>query len=144
MRFALLALVLTVGGHGLSYTKFQYSHMTVTAEKDVEVAFDLTNVGDRAGSDVAQFYTHQRFSSVVQPIKSLRGFERVSLAAGETNHVRFTLPMDRLGFYDVRPHGTLVEGGAYDVFVGASSEDIRLKGVATVPAARKVQATTKK
>ncbi|SFS07280.1 beta-glucosidase [Granulicella pectinivorans] len=123
-------------GHGLSYTKFQYSHMTVTVGKDVEVAFDLTNVGDRAGSDVAQFYTHQRASSVVQPIKSLRAFERVSLAAGETKRVHFTLPVERLGFYDVKTHGMRVEPGAFDVLVGSSSDDIRLKQVVTVPVVR--------
>ena len=76
-------------GHGLSYTQFKYSNLKLsqaktTATGKVEVSFDLQNAGSRAGSEVAQLYVHQAKSNVVQPIKSLRGFQRVTLEPGET------------------------------------------------------------
>ena len=123
-------------GHGLSYTRFQYSHLTlspVSAKGQVEVTFDLANAGDRAGSEVAQLYTHQRTSSVVQPIKSLRAFERVSLQPGESRHLSFTLPVAQLAFFDVKMHGMRVEPGVFDILIGSSSDDIRLRQPLTIP-----------
>ena len=123
-------------GHGLSYTRFQYSHLTlspVSAKGQVEVTFDLANAGDRAGSEVAQLYTHQRTSSVVQPIKSLRAFERVSLQPGESRHLSFTLPVAQLAFFDVKTHGMRVEPGVFDILIGSSSDDIRLRQPLTIP-----------
>ncbi|QHN04192.1 family 3 glycosyl hydrolase [Granulicella sp. WH15] len=124
-------------GHGLSYTHFEYSHLrlsaaSVAATGTVEVSFDLKNTGESAGSDVAQLYTHQRRSAVVQPIKSLRAFERVMLQPGETKRVQFTLPVSRLAFYDVRSKGFMVEPGGFDLQVGSSAEDIRLRGLLEV------------
>jgi beta-glucosidase len=84
-------------------------------------------VGDRAGSDVAQLYTHQQRSAVVQPIKSLRAFERVTLQPGETKHLQMTLPVSQLAFWDVRSKSFAVEPGSFNVMVGSSSEDIRLR-----------------
>jgi beta-glucosidase len=129
-------------GHGLSYTRFEYSHLklssgTIAATGQVEVSFDVTNTGDRAGSDVAQLYTHQEHSGVVQPIKSLRAFERVFLQAGESKHIVFKVPASQLAFYDVRTHGFVVEPGAFRVMVGSSSEDIRLRGLLNVAQAKK-------
>jgi beta-glucosidase len=123
-------------GHGLSYTRFRYSHLKlspISLKGEVEVTFDLTNMGDRAGSDVAQLYTHQRASSVIQPIKSLRAFERVALAAGETRSVHFTVPVARLAFYDVKIHAMRVEPGTFDLLVGSSSDDIRLRQSLVIP-----------
>jgi beta-glucosidase len=129
-------------GHGLSYTRFEYSHLklssgTIATKGQVEVSFDVTNTGDRAGSDVAQLYTHQEHSAVVQPIKSLRAFERVFLQAGESKHVAFKVPASQLAFYDVRTHGFVVEPGAFRVMVGSSSEDIRLRGLLNVAQVKK-------
>ncbi|GAC1418078.1 MAG: glycoside hydrolase family 3 C-terminal domain-containing protein [Acidobacteriaceae bacterium] len=124
-------------GHGLSYTHFQYSHIkvsSVSSSGQLEVSFDLTNTGERAGSEVAQLYTHQRTSVVVQPIKSLRGFQRVSLAPGETRNLRFVLPLAQLSFFDVRTHRMEVEPGVFDLLIGSSSDDIRLRQQITVPA----------
>ena len=126
-------------GHGLSYTRFQYSHIKASspsANGQIEVSFDLTNSGDRAGSDVAQLYTHQRTSTVVQPIKSLRAFQRVSLQPGETRHLQFALPVAQLGFYDVKVHHMEVEPGVFDLLIGSSSDDIRLRQQITIPAHR--------
>lgn len=124
-------------GHGLSYTRFEYSGLKLSSastqlDGHVDVSFDITNVGNRPGSDVAQLYTHQRQSAVVQPIKSLRSFERVDLQPGETRHLRFTLPIAQLGSYEIRSHSFRVEPGIFDLLVGASSSDIRLRSSLTV------------
>src|ERR1700731_931896 len=96
-------------GHGLSYTQFKYSNLklsraTTNATSEVNVSFDLQNAGARAGSEVAQMYVHQVKSDVVQPIKSLRGFQRVVLGPGETKRVTITLPATQLSYYDVVTH----------------------------------------
>ena len=119
-------------GHGLSYTRFEYSHLklsaaSISSKGKVEVGFDIKNVGTRAGSDVAQLYTHQQHSAVVQPIKSLRAFERVTLQPGETRHLSITLPASQLAFWDVRSRSFAVEPGTFDLMIGSSSEDIRLR-----------------
>jgi beta-glucosidase len=128
-------------GHGLSYTRFEYSHLKLSATPfastgQVEIAFDITNTGQRAGSDVAQLYTHQQHSSVVQPIKSLRAFERVTLEPGESKHLKFELPAALLAYYDVRSKSFVIEPGTFKLLIGSSSEDIRLRGrfeVTTAP-----------
>jgi beta-glucosidase len=124
-------------GHGLSYTRFQYSHLAVSAaavgmKGQVTVSFDIANIGQRAGSDTPQLYTHQRKSWTYQPIQTLRGFERVTLEPGQTRRVTFTLPVSQLAYYDVRKKGFAVEPGLFDILVGSSSDDIRLKGALTV------------
>jgi beta-glucosidase len=124
-------------GHGLSYTTFSYSNLKVAqsgagATAKLTVTFDLKNIGDREGSDVAQFYTHQRTSSTYQPIKSLRAFRRVDLKPGETKPVTLEIPVSHLAFYDPKVHDFRVEPGAFDVLVGSSSDDIRLRGETTV------------
>jgi beta-glucosidase len=120
-------------GHGLSYTRFAYSDLktallTPALNGEVEVTFDVRNVGDVPGSEVAQLYTHQRKSAVLQPIKSLRAFERVLLQPGETKTIRFRVPAQQLAFYDVKLHDFRIEPGEFDVLVGSSSEDLRLRG----------------
>lgn len=79
-------------GHGLTYTQFKYSNMKLSQNRtnttgEVEVSFDLQNSGSRAGAEVAQMYVHQVKTNVIQPIKSLRGFQRVMLEPGEIKHV---------------------------------------------------------
>jgi beta-glucosidase len=128
-------------GHGLSYTRFEYSHLVVSdkvvgSNGHFEVSFDIANVGDRAGSDVPQFYTHQRASSVVQPIKSLRAFKRVNLQAGEKQNVHFDLPASQLAFYDVHSRDFIVEPGMFDLLIGSSSEDIRLRSTIQITGGR--------
>jgi beta-glucosidase len=119
-------------GHGLSYTQFKYSNLKLsqtrtTAIGEVDISFDLQNAGARAGSEVAQMYVHQAKSNVVQPIKSLRGFQRVMLEAGETKHVTLALPASQLSYYDVVTHKFIVAPGLFNVMIGSSSDDIRLK-----------------
>ncbi len=119
-------------GHGLSYTTFKYGHLKLSADKihtndTVAISVDITNTGKVAGDEVAQLYVHQVKSSVKRPGKELRGFQRVRLQPGETKTVTFPLPAAKLAFWDEATHGFLVEPGRFDVLVGASSADIRVK-----------------
>jgi beta-glucosidase len=119
-------------GHGLSYTQFKYSNLKLSQTKintagEVNVSFDIQNAGQRAGSEVAQLYVHQAKSNVVQPIKSLRGFQRVMLEPGETKHVVFALPASQLSYYDVVTHKFVVAPGTFNVMIGSSADDIRLR-----------------
>ena len=119
-------------GHGLSYTTFKYDHLKLSADKiktegKVTISFEIKNTGLRAGDEVAQLYVHQVKSSVPVPAKELRGFERISLNPGETKTVTLSLPADKLAIWDEQTHGFVVEPGTFDVMVGASSADIRLK-----------------
>ncbi len=119
-------------GHGLSYTRFTYANLKLSTPAthvggQIEVSFDLKNVGDRTGSDTPQLYTHQRRSTVLQPIKSLRAFQRVELQPGETRRIFFTLSPAQLAFYDTPAHHFNVEPGTFDLLVGSSSEDILLR-----------------
>ena len=117
-------------GFGLSYTTFDYSNLSIKPLSErsdsVSVSLDVTNSGLRDGYEVVQLYLSDRVASVSQPPLQLRGFRRVSLKAGETRRVTFTLGFDEMSLVglDMR---RVVEPGTFDVLVGASSEDIRLK-----------------
>jgi beta-glucosidase len=119
-------------GHGLSYTQFKYSNLKLSQTNtnpagQVIVSFDLQNIGSRAGSEVVQMYVHQQKSNVAQPIKSLRGFQRVELQPGETKHIDLALPAAHLSYYDVTSRRFIVAPGMFDVMIGSSSVDIRLR-----------------
>jgi beta-glucosidase len=119
-------------GHGLSYTTFAYSNLTITPAKqhkdgNVLVKVDVKNTGTREGDEVVQLYTHDIVSSVTTYEKVLRGFERVHLKAGETKTLSFRLTPEDLALWD-RKMRFVVEPGMFKVMVGAASEDIRLSG----------------
>ncbi len=122
-------------GYGLSYTTFDYSDLhisPVTASCDsVDVTLTLRNSGSRDGYEVAQLYLHDRAASVAQPQMALRAFEKVYLKAGESRQVTFHLGFDELSMIN-REMRRVVEPGVFEVLVGASSQDIRLKGEFTV------------
>jgi len=134
-------------GHGLSYTEFTYSNLRISPRQippngKVTVAVDVANTGKRAGDEVVQLYVRDVECSVKRPAKELRGFQRIGLQPGEKKTVALELPAEKLSFYDVKTHGFIVEPGAFEVMVGSSSEDIRLKGgleVTAQPAARTPQ-----
>lgn len=118
-------------GYGLSYTTFAYSNLEVTApdkgtQGEVQVSFDITNTGKYAGEEVAQLYVRDLVSSVVTYDSRLRGFQRVLLQPNETKRMHFTLKPADLELLDRNMEWT-VEPGTFEVRVGASSEDIRLK-----------------
>lgn len=118
-------------GHGLSYTTFKYSNLKLSAKQikadgSLTVTLDVKNTGDVAGDEVVQLYLHDVNPSVKRPVKELRGFERISLLAGQTKNVTLVIPADKLAFYDEKIHDFRVETEPVDVMVGSSSEDIRL------------------
>ena len=118
-------------GYGLSYTTFSYSNLVVTPEEqrvagDVSVSVDITNTGSRKGDEVVQLYINDEVSSVTVYEQQLRGFERVTLAPGEKKTVSFVLHPDDLSLLD-KNMVWRVEPGKFQVMVGASSTDIRLK-----------------
>jgi beta-glucosidase len=118
-------------GFGLSYTTFQYANLTVgtpDSAGNVAVSFDVTNTGTRAGAEVAQVYVGQP-SATGEPPKNLRGFAKVSLAAGQTQRVTTTLDARSFQYYD---GGWKTASGAHQILVGASSRDVRLTGSVTL------------
>ncbi|GAA3465648.1 glycoside hydrolase family 3 protein [Nonomuraea roseola] len=121
-------------GHGLSYTTFGYQGLKVT--RDGQVSVRVTNTGSRAGDEVVQLYTHQQRSRVVQPVKQLRGFQRLSLRPGESREVRFTLKKEDLALWDVTRGRWTVESATHDVLVGGSSSAIRQRATLQVAGER--------
>jgi beta-glucosidase len=120
-------------GFGLSYTQFAYSNFRIDPPETgpagtVRVSVDVKNVGARAGDEVAQLYIHDVLGSVSTPVKQLRGFQRVSLRPGETKAVEFVLGPEDLALLNRDMHW-VVEPGDFEIMVGSSSEDIRVKGV---------------
>ncbi len=123
-------------GYGLSYTEFQFTNLTITpqeqhAQGNVTVTCDIENVGSVAGDEVVQLYLNDETSSVTTYVKSLCGFQRISLAPAEKKSVSFTLIPDQLSLIN-RENLRVVEPGKFNVMVGSSSEDIRLKGSFTI------------
>jgi beta-glucosidase len=118
-------------GFGLSYTTFGYANLAVgtpDASGNVAVSFDVTNTGARAGAEVAQVYVGQP-ASAGEPPKNLRGFAKVSLNPGQTQRVTVTLDARSFQFYS---GGWATAAGSHQIYVGASSRDIRLTGAVTL------------
>jgi beta-glucosidase len=118
-------------GHGLSYTTFGYANLAVSPMEGGtdalwEVSCDVTNTGKVLGSEVVQLYVRDLYSSVVTYDSVLRGFEKVHLKPGETRRVTFALRPEDLMILDRNMRWT-VEPGEFEIMVGASSEDVRLK-----------------
>jgi beta-glucosidase len=119
-------------GYGLSYTKFEYSNLRITpgqirSEGQLQVSVDVKNTGEREGDEVVQLYIHHVTGSVATPVKQLKGFERISLRPGDVKTITFTLTSEELALLNQDMHW-VVEPGTLDIMVGASSQDIRLKG----------------
>ena len=116
-------------GFGLSYTSFDYSDLKIVRDGDeFIVTFDVRNAGKVAGAEVAQVYVTDDECSVIRPVKELKGFGKVFLKPGEKRTVEVRLDEESFRYYDVVKHGFVVEDGDFTVSVGASSDDIRLKG----------------
>ena len=112
-------------GYGLSYTTFALSHLHLSANSiprtgTVTATADLTNTGKVTGDDVAQLYIHEDGTSILQPVRRLEGFQRVTLAPGQSKKVTFTLGPANLGFYDDQGQFG-VEPGTVDVYLADSS-----------------------
>ncbi|MBB1509789.1 glycoside hydrolase family 3 C-terminal domain-containing protein [Tessaracoccus sp. MC1756] len=117
-------------GHGLSYTNFTYSDLHLT---EAGAEFTITNTGPVAGAEIAQLYVSTPASAVVRPVKELKGFAKVHLAAGDSASV--TIPFDRYTWrhFDATSGVWEIEGGLRRILVGASSADLRLSGELQVP-----------
>ena len=119
-------------GHGLSYTRFEYSGLCVApGQSSAEIRLTVRNTGDVSGEEVVQLYFADEYASVTRPQRELAGFCRAALQPGEEKQIRFTLPYSQLAFW-AGARGWKIEKGSYRVLAGASSEDIRLEGAFTV------------
>jgi beta-glucosidase len=111
-------------GYGLSYTTFSISHLSapsrVSRNGTFQVSARITNTGSRGGDDVVQLYLHESYTSILQPVRKLEGFRRVTLAPGQSQTVRFTLGPRNLGFYN-NDGRFVIEPGPFDLWVGDSS-----------------------
>ena len=126
-------------GYGLSYTTFSYSNLVVTPDVqkqqgDIQVSVDVSNTGTRKGDEIVQLYVKEKVASVTTYDSQLRGFERVPLNPGETKTIHFTLHPEDLQILDRNMNWT-VEPGEFEVRIGASCEDIKLKKDFTIIAA---------
>jgi beta-glucosidase len=119
-------------GFGLSYTKFDYSDLKIspnqTSGAPVEVSLSVRNSGSRSGAEVVELYVHDGHSSGDRPVQELKGFQRIALAAGESKDVHFKVDRSAIAFYSTAKKDWVTEPGQFDVLVGSSSRDIRVKG----------------
>jgi beta-glucosidase len=120
-------------GHGLSYTSFGYADLTTNLSGRhhdggllIEVACRVTNTGDRRGKEVVQLYVRDPEASVARPVRELKAFAKVDLDPGETTVVEFALTARDLSYWSTRLNDWVLEGGQFELAVGASSRDLRL------------------
>ena len=114
-------------GHGISYSKFEYSELKVSVlDNSAEISFKIKNIGDFTAKETAQVYIGDPVCSVMRPPKELRAFEKVELKSGETKEVKLNIGANDLSFYDESISDWKLEKGEFIVYVGASSRDIRL------------------
>ena len=135
-------------GFGLSYTTFSYSAPRISAavigpNDSLRVEFDVTNTGKRSGDEVVQLYLRDDVGSVTRPVMQLRRFQRVTLATGQRQTIRWSLGAGDLAFYDLAMRH-VAEPGTFRVFVGTSSADTKsvpftLRGTSSVPVADRCQ-----
>jgi beta-glucosidase len=123
-------------GYGLSYTTFKFSKLAVAGNgAKATVSFDVTNTGKRAGAEVAEVYVADDHAKVGRPAKELKGFEKVTLAPGETKHVSVPLDERAFAYYDVDAKKWKIEPGKFGILVGDSSEKPELMGAVDVSSA---------
>jgi beta-glucosidase len=123
-------------GYGLSYTTFEFSNLSFSKESigkygKADVYCEIKNTGKMAGAEVAQLYIHDKLSSVVRPVKELKGFKKVFLEPGETKSVTFTVGIKELKMLD-KHLDWVVESGDFEVMIGSSSDNIHLNGILKV------------
>jgi beta-glucosidase len=123
-------------GYGLSYTKFQYSNLRISPERTgpggtIKVNVTISNTGKRAGSEVVQLYINDVVSTVTTPVRVLRGFSKVFLEPGQSKEVEFELGPQELCLLNRDMHW-VVEPGQFEVMVGKSCEDIKLRASFTI------------
>jgi len=123
-------------GHGLSYTTFEYDGLKLPKKvkrgETVKVSLTVKNIGRMAGKEVVQLYVADPQSSLPRPPKELKGFAKVGLKGGESKTVTFTLDQRALSYYDPLKKAWVAEPGEFEVQVGRSAGDIRVRGKFTL------------
>ncbi len=119
-------------GYGLSYTHFEYSDLALdkTGDHRYNVTFTIKNTGGRTGKETAEVYVSDKKSSLPRPVKELKGFSKVEIMPDSSARVSVPLDEKSFSYYDPAK-GWILEPGEFDILVGASSRDIRLKGTVT-------------
>lgn len=113
-------------GHGLGYTTFAYRDLRVSPEtlragESTTVSVQVTNTGDRPGDEVVQLYIHQHYGTASRPAREVKGFRRVTLDAGETQTISFTLGPDELRYWNAARRDWVIDPATFDVWVGGDS-----------------------
>jgi beta-glucosidase len=114
-------------GYGLSYTNFAFSNLklsspTMKADGKIEVSIDVQNTGERSGDEIVQLYIHQQAGSASRPVRQLKGFERITLAAGEKKTITFPLTKNELQYWSPQSKQWVIEPEKFDVWVGEDSK----------------------
>ncbi len=133
-------------GHGLSYTTFKLDHPTISStyfadNETVTVTVDVTNTGDREGSEVVQLYISDKTDTELRPDKELKGFEKVYLLPGETKTVSMQLDHRSFAYYNTEIHDWYVPTGEYEVLIGTSSRNILLGHTVHITSTTKIPVT---
>ena len=119
-------------GYGLSYTQFEYSNLKLSSDRikkdgEIEIQFTVQNTGKVGGDEVPQVYVHDVDAPIGVPINQLKRFQRITLAPGENKTLAFKIPASEFSFYDTGTNDFKTEPGTWEIQVGSSSKDIRLK-----------------
>lgn len=119
-------------GHGLTYTEFTYKNLVLNSKnfklnEEIKVSFEIENTGDMDSDEVPQVYVRALNSKVKRPNMQLKGFTRVFIPKGEKRKIEITIPVSDLFIWDVREEKYLVEKGEYEILIGSSSKDIKLR-----------------
>ena len=113
-------------GHGLGYASFDYSNLAVDRaaigpDEALTVSVDVTNTGEREADEVVQLYIHQRYGSASRPVRELKGFQRISLGAGESRALQFTLGRVELCYWNAVARDWVLDASTFDIWVGGDS-----------------------
>lgn len=123
-------------GHGLSYTQFVYNNLTLKQEKDgnkaVKISFTVKNTGKKAGAETVQVYIAPIAPKVSRPAKELKAFKKIKLQPGRSGKVSLTLTSQDFAYFDTDIHDFIADAGDYEILIGASCDDIRLKALCTL------------
>jgi len=121
-------------GYGLSYTKFKYQNLKITSKsKVVSGSILVTNSGNYNGAEVVQLYLRPLHPNVYRPVHELKFFKKIKINKGQTGIVNFDLYADDFSYYNINQKKWQLDPGKYEIQIGSSSRDIRLKSLVVIP-----------